>query len=117
MKVSTRAKAAVSANAAKFQSATRPVNSAADPCCVPPECPFPPLRGGAKFLAHAAFFHCERAQQESNTSASGSGPSFAAVIRKVCYADEVDFDAINGNGRWSRFEVVMKAERAERSLS
>jgi hypothetical protein len=36
---------------------------------------------------------------------------------KVCYADEVDFDAINGNGRWSRFEVVMKAERAERSLS
>jgi hypothetical protein len=47
----------------------------------------------------------------------GSGPSFAAVIRKVCYADEVDFDAINGNGRWSRFEVVMKAERAERILS
>ena len=43
--------------------------------------------------------------------------AFAAVDINVCYADEVDFDAINGNGRWSRFEVVMKAERAERILS
>jgi hypothetical protein len=43
--------------------------------------------------------------------------SFGAVDINVCYADEVDFDAINGNGRWSRFEVVMKAERAERILS
>ena len=43
--------------------------------------------------------------------------TFALMDPKVCYADEVDFDAINGNGRWSRFEVVMKAESAERSLS
>ena len=42
---------------------------------------------------------------------------FAELCMDVCYADEVDFDAINGNGRWSRFEVVMKAERAERILS
>jgi hypothetical protein len=37
--------------------------------------------------------------------------------RTAAMLDEVDFDAINGNGRWSRFEVVMKAERAERILS
>jgi hypothetical protein len=42
---------------------------------------------------------------------------FAVRYTNVSYADEVDFDAINGNGRWSRFEVVMKAERAERILS